>query len=85
MVVWLRGDKLSAQEQQQVLRTYVHRFTQEHRPQWALRSGNVHDRPHYASDDEWLANTDFAVTTKGKLDRRVRHCMSHDATWPEGK
>jgi hypothetical protein len=76
---WIKGSELSESDKRIVLAAYVHRFTGDHRPRWALRSNEK--RVHFADDQDWLNNTLFAVTKSGKLDRRIRHCESRP-TWP---
>jgi hypothetical protein len=80
------GHELHPSDQAHVLARYVHRFTREHKPAWAreLRF-NGHPYPvQFASDQEWLENTRFAVRKDGRLDRRARFCQSVP-TWPDGR
>lgn len=72
------GHELTPAEQQHVLAAYVHRYTGDHMPSWA-RGKNV--PVQFASDQDWLRNTEFAVLRSGALNRRVRYCYSHP-TWP---
>lgn len=72
---------------EEACRRYVHRFTMDHVPQWALRSlmvdGNeVYYAPHYASDKEWYENTEFMG--EGTTATR-KYCRSTNQTWPCGK
>lgn len=79
-----RGDTLSPEDRAHVLRSYLHRYTRTHRPGWA-KKGTWNGLPfpvQFATDEEWLANTDFAVTANGRLDLRSRYCMS-TPTWPD--
>lgn len=81
-----RGTDLTAEEKAIVLNSYVHRYTGDHRPQWA-RTYRDNGKPYqvqFVDDADWLANTWFAVTKTGKLDSRVRECFS-SPTWPKGK
>lgn len=77
------GTQLSPADQRHVLSAYVHRFTAEHKPAWANKPMPNGGRcpVQYASDQEWLANTRFAVTKCGKLDMRSRYCYARP-TWP---
>ena len=77
---WVYGAcLLLAALRRQVLATFVNRATVEHVPQWARQSVKSGKMPiRYSSDLEWLHNTEFAITKNGELDRRVRHCTSHD-------
>jgi hypothetical protein len=80
---WARGSDLPLHIQEQAKAQFVHRFTGDHKPRWA--EGTWKDARgypvHFADDAEWLANTLFAVTVAGFLDRRVTHCHS-TPTWP---
>lgn len=81
---WVTGDKLDAQDQRHCLAAFVHRFTREHKPQWAHKPrpcGNPYP-VQYDSDHEWLVTTRFAVKANGKLDLRVNRCESNP-TWPD--
>jgi len=79
------GSELCYADQQQVLRSYIHRYTREHIPNWA--KGDKHYPKGYPlqfnSDQEWLKNTRFAVKKNGRLDRRFKFCESCP-TWPDG-
>lgn len=78
-----KGSELTREDQQYVLRAYVHRFTAQHRPQWALekRPDGTTYPVQFASDADWLAHTEFYVTKSGRLDKRRHHCFS-SPTWP---
>jgi len=78
-----RGTELCATDQRHVLRSYVHRFTADHTPQWARKLGpNGEPSPvQFSSDQDWLENTFFRVRKDGRLDSRARSCESHP-TWP---
>lgn len=75
---WVYGACLNADLRKQVLARFVNRHTGEHRPKWVERDPPRDYKPLYATDLEWLHNTEFAVTKGGKLDARVLHCISHD-------
>lgn len=78
------GSELTKEEQSYVLAAFVHRFTRDHKPQWAL-SPWKDNKPYpvqFDSDKEWLANTRFNVTESGALDRKVKECNS-TPTWPD--
>jgi hypothetical protein len=78
-----KGSELSPTDKAYVLRAYVHRYTGSHTPTWA-RGTMQNGQPYplqFANDADWLANTLFAVTKSGKLDRRVTDCRS-TPTWP---
>ncbi|WP_274627588.1 hypothetical protein [Arvimicrobium flavum] len=78
-----RGSGLHPADQAFVLAAYVHRFSGDHTPAWALRprpDGTAYPL-QFASDAEWLANSRFAVRRDGRLDRRVKQCFS-SPTWP---
>lgn len=74
------GTELSEADQKHVLTMFVHRFTAEHKPFWTRGC----DKPHFKDDAEWLANTSFAVTKGGNIDRRAKFCNSNPM-WPQGK
>lgn len=82
---FLKGSQLNSDDRRIVLATYIHRFTKDHKPNWANRprpDGSPY-MPHFASDDEWLEHTHFHVTAKGKLDHRYHFCES-SPTFPDG-
>lgn len=80
---WAKGSALPARTQRDCLARFVHRFTAEHRPAWAmaLRPNGQAYQVQFASDADWLAHTLFAVTQDNRLDERVKHCESNP-TWP---
>ena len=66
---------------------YVHRFTMEHIPQWALQpmpNGRFY-APQYRTDAEWFANTLFPPNNPFARSRRDTHCYSSNQSWPLGK
>jgi hypothetical protein len=80
------GSTLAPKVQAECLRMFVHRYTRQHKPSWTARY-DVAAFPNgypvqYDSDADWLAHTEFAVTTAGQLDKRAHHCQSHP-TWPD--
>jgi hypothetical protein len=63
---------------------YVHRFTMDHRPQWAIeraRNGKFY-APQFRSDREWYDNTLFPG--EAHVHPRERHCFTTGQTWPLG-
>lgn len=62
---------------------YVHRYTMEHVPAWALKAchnGKFY-APQYRTDSEWYDNTIFP----GEGPEAGRdHCFSSGQTWPLG-
>lgn len=83
---WVPGILLSPRDQQHVLSAFVHRFTKTHVPAWAkfvFPDGRRY-KPQFKDDQDWLANTRFAVTQNGSLDMRVQNCES-TPTWPDGE
>lgn len=74
----LLGTELHKDDQRYVLGAYVHRYTGNHKPQWAV---NTNYPLQFINDADWLAHTSFRVTTKGRLDSRCRFCQS-SPTWP---
>ena len=79
-----RGSQLSPSDQQQVLSRYIHRFTGDHRPQWAskLMPNGKRYPLQFTNDQEWLHNTLFAVRKNGQINNKYNYCESH-ATWPQ--
>lgn len=61
---------------------YVHRYTLQHIPQWAIspREDGTYYAPQYVTDQEWYDNTVFPPYTLDK-----KYCMSSNQTWPLGK
>jgi hypothetical protein len=82
--IWKKGSELTRAEQAEVLNRFVHRFTGEHKPNWAKAirvDGSVYP-VQFANDTEWLANTEFRCYAKsGALDRFYGYCES-TPTWP---
>ena len=78
---------MKPETQTEALRRFVHRFTGEHKPEWAYRSftdnhGKKRVYPvQFEDDTEWLANTYFEVTKAGNLSERTHYCESYP-TWP---
>jgi hypothetical protein len=63
---------------------FVHRFTMEHVPAWALekRPDGTFYAPQYRTDREWYDSTLF----RGESTLAGRdHCFSSGQTWPLGK
>jgi len=71
---WIKGSQLCGPDRMHVLCAYVHRFTGDHKPQWA--HNNPICKVQFKDDKDWLENTKFAVTSKGLLDLRVKRCES---------
>lgn len=77
------GLELNAHDKAYVLKTYVHRFTGDHKPKWAnapWQDGKPYP-VQFKDDSDWLANTTFICKKDGTLDKRSNHCLSHP-TWP---
>ena len=82
----VKGTELTIEDQKTVLRSYVHRYTGDRRPEWACKprpDGSPY-QAQFRDDADWLEHTTFAVRKDGRLDRRVRRCESHP-TWPNGE
>jgi hypothetical protein len=79
----LRGDQLSPDQQREALARFAHRFTGDHRPDWASKKWKgMADYPLQFKDDrDWLAHTWFAVNKDGRISKRNRNCESWP-TWP---
>lgn len=78
---WVYGACLGKDLRNQVLGIFVNRFTGEHRPAWVTRERKT-PIPDYPTDLDWLHNTQFAITKRGRLDQRVRYCISHPMKRP---
>ncbi len=83
--IQIPGSQLTKEDQSYVLAAYVHRFTKEHKPQWAcepLPDGTAYP-VQFANDQDWLWNTLFYVSAKTfRLDHRAGRCES-TPTWPD--
>ena len=85
--VRIKGTDLRPVVQTEALRRFVHRFTGEHKPEWAYLSfTNEHGKKHvypvqFRDDREWLEHTYFEVTKAGNLSEKEECCESHP-TWP---
>lgn len=78
------GNWLHPEDQRHVLAAFVHRFTRDHKPEWANKPWKD-GKPYpvqFDSDADWLAHTSFAVRNDGRLDGRVHRCESVP-TWPD--
>jgi len=77
-----KGIELHPDDQKRALSAYVHRFTGEHKPEWASdpRPDGTPYKRQFKDDREWLENTSFVVTKSGRLDKRAKHCQS-TSTW----
>lgn len=77
------GSELKPDDKAYVLAAYVHRFTGDHKPEWAckLRPDGTAYPLQFADDADWLAHTSFAVRANGDLDKRYGSCVSIP-TWP---
>jgi hypothetical protein len=67
---------------EQAKATYVHRFTIEHVPSWALKpmdNGKFY-APQYSSDKEWYDNTEFPPQNGLR-----KYCTSINQSWPLGQ
>lgn len=74
----VKGIDLPYNLRREVLRSYVHRYTGEHKPQWVKDDSTP---VQFKDDEDWLRNTTFKVTNKGTLSRRHNFCES-SPTWP---
>lgn len=77
------GNTLSIEDQAWVLRAYVHRYTGDHKPQWAMKP-RPNGKPYavqFSDDADWLEHSYFKVRGNGDLDKRHKSCVSFP-TWP---
>lgn len=78
---YVNGLELPCFLQKEALAKFAHRYTGNHVPDWVRKSESPVFLP-FRDDNEWLANTEFAVNAAGdKLDERVNYCHS-SPTWP---
>ena len=77
---WVSGSQLSGEDRRHVLCAYVHRYTKDHKPQWAMGARGY--PVQFASDQDWLRHTQFKVRKDGRLDMRVKRCFSRPI-WPD--
>jgi hypothetical protein len=76
---FIKGTELHKDDQKKVLAAFVHRYTGEHVPAWALKpmpNGGTYT-PQFATDAEWLAHSTFGVKNNGRLHAAVKHCNSN--------
>ena len=77
MTNWIHGSKLSAAQRAEVLRTFVHRYTGQHRPSWShepMPNGTAYE-PQHATDQAWLDAYAFPFVADGsRLSRLERWC-----------
>jgi hypothetical protein len=67
----LVGNQLDKEDRAYVLTAYVHRFTGNHKPNWAnkaMPNGEPYE-VQFKDDEDWLNHTYFAINRKGKLDK----------------
>lgn len=79
----MRGSDLPPTLQREALNAYVHRFTGTHKPQWACKP-MPNGKPYplqFRDDADWLANTRFCVSGRGRVTRLAGDCQS-TPTWP---
>ena len=82
-----RGTELALKVQRDCLARFVHRFTGDHKPQWANKpwkneQGKTVAYPlQFTDDQDWLAHTLFTITKDGQLSNRESFCES-SPTWP---
>ena len=72
-------NELTQTQQRQVLNSYIHRFTGQHKPSWVK---DITITPcQFKDDKDWLEHTRFYVTKNNQLSKRHRYCESNP-TWP---
>jgi hypothetical protein len=78
--IYLHGDELKPEQQAEAKRAFLHRYTGQHRPKWSFtpRPDGTTYPVQFKDDADWLANTVFRVTLRGKLHHE---CQSYP-TWP---
>lgn len=78
------GWELSPDDQRRVKAAFVHRYTGDHIPKWAVNAPDLIYPVQFKDDNDWLAHTFFAVRKDGSWNPRVSTCEAHP-TWPNGK
>ena len=73
---WRLGSQLSDNAKEHVLLAYIYRSTGDHRPPGDPEPPKNSVKIQFKDDQDWLANTRFAVTKAGHLDLRIQHCES---------
>ena len=79
----INGSKLSDDLKRTVLEKFVHRFTRDHKPEWAngLRESGKPWRVRFESDQDWLENTEFCIADDGHLSSVVVFGFKTEVTW----
>ena len=83
MSTMTNGNDLNYSTRAEVLRAFVHRFTGDHKPDWARKprpDGTAYPL-QFKDDADWLANTFFAINRDGSLSAKQHFCSS-SPTWP---
>lgn len=77
------GVTFSRADQALILDRFVNRYTGDHTPAWAQvpDQGGIPWPLQFASDQDWLEHTSFAISMAGKLDQRIKRCWEKP-TWP---
>ena len=79
MARFIAGDRLTPEDRAHVLGAYCYRMTKESVKRWPAASEMMIEGGYslpLVTDEEWLKNTLFQVTRKGRLDKRVNHCIT---------
>ena len=84
MTAYVKGTDLSPNQRRHVLAAYVHRFTGDHVPSWAMqpRQDGTKYPLQFRDDDDWLAHTSFPIKKNGDLAKQPSCCRSAP-TWPK--
>lgn len=74
----IKGSNLTHKQRNHVKRAFVHRFTGEHKPDWASKpmpNGNQY-QPTHKTDNDWIEDYAFYVQNNGELStaRKHQHC-----------
>lgn len=80
---YVKGSELNPDQQKEVKSKFVHRYTGNNKPEWAKQTWKD-GKPyplHFKDDNDWLENTKFAVTKKGKLHAGTKYVDS-SPTYP---
>jgi hypothetical protein len=75
---WVKGSRLSPEQQREAKSKFVHRFTGNNKPEWTKqiwKDGKTYPL-HFKDDKDWLENTEFAVKKNGELCGKTKYCNS---------
>ncbi len=84
MSKWIPGHMMPEATQRNARARFVHRFTGEHKPDWAYKprsDGSLYP-VQFKDDWDWLCGTLFCVKADGTLSDKTNYCESKPS-WPD--